>query len=144
MSSYKKLQIYQKKLLESTKEFRYRYERYNFNYSIAIVYSPEEIDFPPMSNFIRVTDVFIVLDNNTYAIVFDCTDDNSGTKAANILLMKFQGKAFDIPLYSAIVTASNYSSPEEMNRKLFCLLNFGIAHNMNQEVIDHSQITSYL
>jgi hypothetical protein len=90
-----------------------------------------------MSNFIRVTDVFIVLDNNTCAIVFDCTDSNSGTKAANILLTKFQGKAFDTQLYSAIVTASDYSSPKEMNQKLFSLLHFSVERNMNQQVIDH-------
>lgn len=135
-----KSHTYQKQLLESAMEFSYRYERYNINYSIAIGYSPEEIDLSPMSNFIRETDKFIVFSNNICAILLDCTNDESGIKAANNLLTKFQGNAFDTPLYSAVVTASNYASSEKMIRELFHLIDFAIANNTNQQVIDHSQI----
>lgn len=99
-----------------------------------------EIDLVPMSNFIRNTDKFIVLNDNTCAIILDNANDESGIKAANNLLTKFQGSAFDIPLYSAIVTASNYSSSETMIRELFHLIDFAIANNINQQVIDHTQI----
>lgn len=138
--SNEKYHIYQKQLLENASEFSYRYQRYNTDYSIALGYSPMEIDLAPMSNFIRSTDKFIILDNNTCAILLDCTNDESGIKAANNLLTKFQGSAFDIPLYSAIVTASNYSSSEMMIRELFYLIDFAITNNINQQVIDHTQI----
>lgn len=132
--------IYQKQLLESVMEFRYRYERYNVSYSIAIGYSPDAIDLTSMSNFIRKTDKFVILNNNTCAIFLDSANDESGIKAANNLLTKFQGNAFDTPLYAAIVTASNYASTEVMIRELFYLIDFAIANNINQQVIDHSQI----
>lgn len=138
--SNEKRQAYQKKLVESAMDFSYRYERYNVNYSIALGYSPEEIDLSPMSQFIRDTDIFLVLDDHTCAILLDCADDERGLKAANNLLTKFQGNAFDTPLYSAIVTASNYSDSEKMVRELFYLIDFAIANNTNQQVIDHTQI----
>lgn len=138
--SNEKYAIYQKQLLENAKEFSYRYERYNTDYSIALGYSPMEIDLVPMSNFIRNTDKFIVLNDNTCAIILDNANDESGIKAANNLLTKFQGSAFDIPLYSAIVTASNYSNSETMIRELFHLIDFAITNNINQQVIDHTQI----
>jgi hypothetical protein len=130
----------QSKLLENVVEFSYRYQRYKTNYSIAIGYSPIEIDLKPMSNFIRTTDKFIVLNNNTCAILLDCANDECGIKAANNLLTQFQGNAFDTPLYSAIVTASNYSSTEKMIQELFHLIDFAITNNTNQQVIEHTQI----
>lgn len=136
----KKGPIYQKQLQESALEFSYRYERYQTNYSIALGHSPAKIDLSPMSNFIRNTDRFIILNDNTCAIILDCANDECGIKAANNLLTKFQGSAFNIPLYSAIVTASNYSSLGTMLGELFHLIDFAITNNINQQVIDHTQI----
>ena len=138
--SKKERHAYHKQLLASAIEFSYRYERYKTDYSIAMGHSPAKIDLAPMSNFIRHTDRFIVLNDNTCAILLDCANDESGIKAANNLLTKFLGGAFEITLYSVIVTASNYSSSEIMIRELFYLMDFAIAHNTNQQVIDHSQI----
>lgn len=131
---------YQSKLLESAEEFSYRYERYKINYSIAIGHSMDEIDLTSMSSFIRSTDKFIVLSDNTCAILLDCANDASGIKAANNLLTKFQATAFGTLLYSAVVTASNYSTSEKMIRDLFHLIDFAIVNNTNHQVIDHSQV----
>ncbi len=138
--SHAKRTIYHRQILEGGITFSYRYERYKTDYSIALGYSPMDIDLEPMSNFIRNTDKFIVLNNNTCVIFLDYANDESGIKAANNLLTKFLGSAFDTPLYSAIVTASNYSSPDAMIRELFHLIDFAITNNTNQQVIDRTQI----
>jgi hypothetical protein len=131
---------YKSKLLENAMEFKYRYERYKINYSIAMGYSPYKFDLESMSSFIRSTDKVVIFNKNSCAIFIDYANDECGLKAANNLLSKFQGRIFDAILYSAVVTASNYPSADTMILDLFHLIDFAIVNNTNQQVIDHTQI----
>lgn len=132
--------IMQEKLSQGIKDFAYRFKRYEINYSVAIGYSPDEIDFSRMSNYIRETDRFIILDHNTCAVILDSANDECGIKATNNLLTHFQGEFFSATLYACIVTASNYDTSALMTHELFYLLNYAIEHNMNNILVEYSQV----
>ncbi len=138
--SHEQRSIMGEKLIQAVKDFTYRYKRYGIKFSIAIGHTSDEIDLTPLSEHIRESDRFIVLDHNTCAIILDCADDDNGIKAANNLLTLFQGSYFSSPLYAAIVTVSNYEASELMIRELFYLLNYAIEHNMNAILVEHSQV----
>ena len=90
--------IMQEKLSQGIKDFAYRYKRYEINYSIAIGHSPENVDFSQISEYIRETDRFIILDHNTCVVVLDGSDDIRGIKATNNLLTHFQVEFFATPV----------------------------------------------
>lgn len=138
--SHEYLSSMQEKLLQAMKDFKYRFKRYGINYSIAIGYSPENVDLTPLSLHIRESDLFIVLDHNTCAVILDSTNDEGGIKAANNLLSHFQGNFFSIPLYTGIVTASNYDTVALMMHDLFYLLDYAIKNNMNNIIMEPSQV----
>lgn len=128
------------KLSQAIKDYSYRLKRYKVNYSIAICHSPKDIDLGPLSSQIRQTDRYIVFGHNTCAVVLDCTNEIEGIKAANNLLTHFQGSFFSTPLYVGIVTAGNYETDTKMIHELFYLLDYAIEHNMNNILVDHSQV----
>lgn len=132
--------LMKEKLSQAIKDFGYRYKRYEINYSIAIGHTSEDIDLSQMSGFIRETDRFIILDYNTCAIILDCSDEIRGIKAANNLLTHYQGLFFSKALYLTIVTANNYDTNHKMLHELFYLLDYAIKHNMNNILLDHSQV----
>jgi hypothetical protein len=138
-SSEQKLQM-NEKLKDAIDNFAYRYERYSINYSIAVGCTSDNIDITPMSRFVRASDCFVVLDQNTCVVIFDCTNDDCGIKAANNMLTLFQGANFSSSLYSSIVTASNYSTPELAIKDLFYLLDYAIKHNMNGVLMEHATL----
>lgn len=132
--------IMQEKLSQGIKDFAYRYKRYGINYSVTIGYSPENVDFSHVVEHIRNSDRFITLDSNTCAVILDCADDECGIKASNNLLTHFQGEYFSTTLYACLVTASNYSTPALMTHELFYLLAYAIENNMNNILVEHSQV----
>lgn len=138
--THEQLSLMKEKLSQAIKDFAYRFKRYNINYSIAIGHTTEDIDLNQISNFIRSTDRFIVLNHSTYAIILDCSDEIRGIKAANNILTHYQGIFFSIPLYITIVTASNYEADAKMIHELFYLLDYAIKHNMNNILLEHSQL----
>jgi hypothetical protein len=138
--SNEQLTSMKEKLLHALKDFDYRLKRYEVNYSIALGYSPAEIDLSPMAHYIRESDHFVILNHNTCAVIFDCTDEERGIKAANNLLTHFQGAFFSTPLYTSIVTASNYSATPQMLHDLFYLVNYAISHHLSNIVVEPSQL----
>jgi hypothetical protein len=140
--SHEQRSIMSEKLIQATKDFAYRYKRYGIKFSIAIGHTSDEVDLPPLSQHIRESDRFIVLDHNTCAIVLDCANDVCGIKAANNLLTLFQGTYFSATIFTSIVTVSNYTTPELMFKDLFYLLNYAIEHNMNAILVEHSCVIS--
>ncbi|MDP1785060.1 MAG: hypothetical protein Q8K81_06510 [Sulfuricurvum sp.] len=135
--------IIQQKLMQSLKDFDYRFKRYKISYSITIWHSPENIDLALFSNHIRATDRFITFDRNTCAIIFDCTNDESGIKAANNLLTHYHSTFYAMPLFASIVTVSNYDSTLNMTQNLFELLTHAVKHNMNSIILEHSQVIQH-
>lgn len=125
------------KLSQAIKDYAYRLKRYKINYSIAMGHTlKEDIDLSRVSDYIRETDRFIILNHNTYAVVFDCTDETTGMQAAKNLLTHFQGAA---SLYTSIVTASHYEVDSMMIQELFSLLYYAVEHKINNITQEHSQ-----
>jgi hypothetical protein len=132
--------LMKEKLAQAIKDFSYRLKRYDVNYSVALGYVPDNIDLSPLSKHIRETDRFIILDHHTCAVILDCTNEECGIKAANNLLTHFQGSFFSTPLYTCVVTASNFDSIALMNQELFYLLDYAIEHNMTSILLERSQV----
>jgi len=138
--SHEQRSVMGEKLIQAIKDFTYRYKRYGIKFSIAIGHTTDDIDLSSLSEHVRESDRFIVLNHNTCVIVLDCADDDCGIKAANNLLTLFQGNYFSGSMYTAIVTASNYDTSLLMVRELFYLLNYAIENNMNAILVEHSQV----
>lgn len=135
-----KLQSLIQVLLHETRDFQYRLERYNIDYSVAIsLIKGIDVDMNNFQNHIRNTDRFVALTSNMYAVIFDCADEPCGIKAANNLLTKFQDHFFAFPLYSSVVTSANYKNVKQMIHCLFELLEYGIINNIDNQVLDISQ-----
>ena len=124
----------------STSDFQYRLERYNIDYSIAVGFTKGiDIDLNAFQNHIRNSDRFVVLSKNMYAVILDCADEQCGLKAANNLLTKFQHQYFACPLFASVVNGSNYTNVKDMFRSLFHLLEYGVTHNFDNQVLDVTQ-----
>lgn len=130
----------QEKLLEEIGDFDYRCTRYKVNYSIALACTKEPIDLTPLCIYIRKSDRYIPLGENIHAVVFDCTDSEKGIKAANKLLTYFQHTYFSKSAFSSIITASDCGNPVQTVSQLFDLLDYALRHNMDNHVIDKSQV----
>lgn len=131
----------QSKLEWEIEDYEYRYTRYQVDYTISLICTPEPLDMAPLlSKYIRETDHSIILQDRLYAIIFDSANENKGTKAANKLLTYFQQLYFSQSIFASIVTASNFNNPPQMISKLFDLLDYALKHDMDNHLIDPSQI----
>lgn len=131
----------QLKLEREIEDFDYRYNRYEVDYTLALAYTPEPIDLTPLlTKYIRETDHVVILQDQLYAIIFDSADENRGIKAANKLLTFFQHLYFAQSIFASVATASNHNNPSQMISLLFDLLDYSISHDLDNHVIDKSQI----
>ncbi|MCK9371794.1 MAG: hypothetical protein M0P91_01245 [Sulfuricurvum sp.] len=128
------------KLAQKITDFDYRHTRYKVNYSIAVSYTPESLDMAPLISYIRKTDRYICLDETVHAVVFDCANAEQGIKAANNLLTYFQHANFSKSIYASIIIADDFTNTGQMIAKLFDLLDYAIQHNMDNLIVDSSQI----
>lgn len=142
---YKNRKALQDKLEREAEDFDYRFTRYEIDYCITLVYTPEPIDLSPLlSKYIRETDDAILLQDQLYAVIFDSADETKGIKAANKLLTIFQHMYFSQSVFASITTAGDYTNPTQMISKLFDLLDYAIDHNMDNHVTDTSQVMKSL
>lgn len=129
------------KLLEAVSDYEYRHERYKIDYSIAVVYMEEAVDFDAIiSKHTRKTDTQIILDDHVYAIILDCTDTQKGLKAASNLFTYFQTLYFAHTLYAAVVTSREKTSSSRLISELLGLLEYARSHNLHGGVVESSQI----
>lgn len=140
--TFQERKILQKQLLDEINTFDYSFTRYKVNYSIAMAYTKDKIDMEAMNAFLRKTDRLVVLSEYVCAVVFDQANDKNGIKAANHLLTHFQAFHFGETLYACVVTASNYSDQSKMVHDIFNLLDYSVSKNMNNLVLDISQVIS--
>jgi len=127
---------YEKKILESIKDFTYNFERYSANFSLAIGAACNEIDMEKFSQLIRETDKFIILDNHICCIVFPFTDAEQGIKATSNLLNEFEMKFFSQKIYTGVVNAAECNSSEKQIKGLFDILKSSVENGMNNIPLD--------
>jgi len=137
-------QQFQKKLLNEIGDYQYRFSRHQAVYSVALAFTPDEtIHLDLFAHHLRRNDKYIPFQPNLCAFVFDATNDAQGIKASENILSNVENHFFTTPLYMAVVTAEEETSPFQMIYNLFDLIRYAIEHNMSNEVIDSSQIVHY-
>ncbi|MCX6075126.1 MAG: hypothetical protein NTY39_12450 [Campylobacterales bacterium] len=130
----------QKEVVKRASLYDYRYVRYNINYSITACYVNEPTDLMHIASNLRQSDDFIKLNDHLYVMFLDATDDEQGIKTSTNILNSMQAQFFTKPFYIAVVTATNYTDLFQMIHDLFDLIEYALLHNMNNIVIDSSQL----
>lgn len=137
-------QHYQEMLLKEVSAFHYRFTRYHANYSIVLAYISEENgDLSACSNYLRGSDSVIYFQSNFCAILFDNTNEEQGIKAANNILSRVQTRFFSKHFYMAVISATDEKSEFQMIHDLFDLIAYALEHNMDNLVVDASQVVQH-
>ncbi len=135
---------YQEILIKDTNAYHYRFTRYHISYSIVLAYISEESgDLSACNNYLRGSDSIIYFRSNFCAIIFDNTNEEQGIKAANNILSRVQTRFFSKHFYMAVVSASDERSEFQMVHDVFDLISYALEHNMDNLVIDLSQIVQH-
>jgi hypothetical protein len=101
-------------LIQTLKSYDYRYNRYKIDYSVVMWHCPINVDLNELAKSIRTTDHFICLDDHTCAIVFDYTTPESSIQALNHLLEYYKCTYSSIPVYSSVLSASQFENVETL------------------------------
>jgi len=135
---------YQEMLFDAISSYNYRFTRYNEIYSIVLVYISEECgDLLDYNDFLRETDTIICFRPNLCAIVFDETNIEQGIKAAENILTRLQVRFFSKHIYMTVITVSHEQSEFQTIHDLFDLMSYALIHNMDNLVIDTSQLIQH-
>jgi hypothetical protein len=118
----------------------YRNKRYNLDFSLAIGLSYDQINLEKFIDSKRKTDNFIHLEDYLYCMVLDGASYESAIKATSNLQTQFQTQYFNKKLYIAVVASSEFDNENIMVNSLFDILEYSISHNMDNMVIDKSQM----
>lgn len=137
-------QHYQEMLIKASNDYHYRFNRYHINYSIVLAYISEENgDLSTCNTYLRGSDTIIYFQSNFCAILFDNTNEEQGIKAANNILSRVQTRFFSKHFYMAVISASDEQSEFQMIHDLFDLIAYALEHNMDNLVIDASQVIQH-
>ena len=132
---------FQEQLIIETAYYHFKYSREETPYSIALTYIAEnDFDFNRYKEHLRVNDKIILIEANLCAIVFDGTTEEQGITAAEHLLYHVQDLCFTKHIYMAIVTANPDNTEFQTVHDLFDLLSYALNHNMDNCVMERSQI----
>ncbi|MBV5321197.1 MAG: hypothetical protein JZU62_05895 [Sulfuricurvum sp.] len=135
---------YQETLIKTSADYHYRFNRYKTKYSVALAYISEENgDLSSCGEHLRESDTIIFFQPNFCGIVFDNTNDEEGIKAANNILSRVQNLFFAKHFYMATITATAEQSEFQMIHDLFDLIAYALEHNMDNLVVDASQIIQH-
>ena len=133
--------MYQERLIKESAEYHYRFTRYKVDYSILLIYiSEEDGDLSVCSKHLRDSDILLCFQKNFCALVFDGTKEEQGVKASNIILSRVQNQFFAKHLYMSVITANPEKSHFQLVHDLFDLIAYSIEHNMNNLVVESSQV----
>jgi len=135
MSERKK---HQKIIAEYISDFTYRSNRYNEDYSIAVMLCDADINLGHFLHHIRQTDKFIVLEKNLCCVVLDSSPPDVGIKAASNIQTEFQDKNFGKRLFTAVATFKDYDDEYKMINSLFDILEYAISYEIDNIVVDQN------
>ena len=119
-------------------DYFYKRKRYDQQFSLAIGLSDPDVGISAFDEHNRQTDMFITLDKNLCCEVFDGTSAESGIKAAAILLTDFESHFYAKRIFISIVFSKDYDTSSQMVNRLFDILEYAYAHNMENIVVDNS------
>ncbi|MCW8896133.1 hypothetical protein [Sulfurimonas sp.] len=133
-------QKYYKLIMDNLEEYSYREKRYGVEYSLTLWLSDNNVNFKDFIDHKRKTDMFIELEKNLCCIILDSTTSQNAIKATSNLQTAFQNKNFGKKLYTSVVFSEDYENNENMIKDLFYVLEYSISNNMDNIVIDKSQM----
>lgn len=134
---------FQEELMGNTTDFHYRFTHYAMPYSLAAIYIAEsDVDLSIFKRHLRESDKLIVLQDNLCAIIFDDTNEKQGLRAAENLLAHVQDICFNKHLYMAVVTVNMDSTVFQTIHDLFDLIAYALNHNMDNYVLESSQLVN--
>lgn len=137
-------QMYQEELIKVCEPYHYRFIRYQSQYSIALAYILEEDgDLSSCGKHLRESDIVIYFQSNFCAILFDNTTEEYGIKAANNVLARVQNLYFAKHFYMSVITVAEERSEFQMVHDLFDLMSYALEHNMDNLVVDTSQVIQH-
>ncbi|ADR33008.1 hypothetical protein Sulku_0341 [Sulfuricurvum kujiense DSM 16994] len=132
---------YQETLFNAVNPYHYRFTRYHANYSVVLAYISEESgDLTACGDYLRGSDSIIYFRSNFCAIIFDSTNEEQGIKAANNVFSRVQARFFSKHFYMTVITATDEKSEFQMIHDLFDLMSYALEHNMDNLVLDSSQV----
>lgn len=132
---------FQEQLLQDTSGYHYRFTRHHTPYSIALAYVSETgVSLDTFEKHLRESDKIIFFQTNLCAIIFDDSNEEQGLKAAENLLSHVQNICFTKHLYMAVVTVNSDNNEFQTVHDLFDLVSYALNHNMDNSVLESSQI----
>lgn len=131
---------YHKIILDYINDFTYRSDRYNADYSIAIVLCDSDINLGNFLQHTRQTDKFIILEKNLCCVVLDSSPSEVGIKAASNIQTEFQSINFGKELFTCVVTFKDYNDEYKMINSLFDILEYALSYRIDNVVVDQGQV----
>ena len=111
--------------------YKYRFYRYGLQFSLLFCYAQEDFDLSPYASLIRLTDSFVKLEDNFYAIVYEGVDVDKSLKAGdNIIRRLKRDNNSDEIIYVAAVSAAECSKDNDMIDLIFDRLGMKIKENI--------------
>ncbi|MDX9813152.1 MAG: hypothetical protein WC144_06730 [Sulfurimonas sp.] len=124
------------------KKSYYIKQRYNLDFTFALLYHKHPIDVVELSQFIRISDLIIDIDDNHYFIIYQFTDMQETLKATQNLIFnldKFFNEAGSS--YVAIDKLDDTVSPMNLLSRLKQIVNYAKTNKINrvetEEVLDY-------
>lgn len=133
---------YHEIIVDYISDFTYRSDRYNEDYSIAVILCDSSIDLGNFLHHTRQTDKFIVLEKNLCCVILDSSSSDVGIKAASNIQTEFQSKNFGKHLFTCVVTFKDYNDEYKMINSLFDILEYALSYNISNFVVDKDQMPS--
>lgn len=130
--------IYHNIIVNKIDDYFYKRKRYGQHFSLVVALSDPDTDIKAFNEHNRQTDKFILLEKNLCCEIFDGTTAESGIKAASILLTSFENHVYLKRIFISIVFSKDYNTSSQMVSRLFDILEYAYAHNMENMVVDNS------
>ncbi len=124
------------------KKSYYIKQRYNLDFTFALLYHKHPIDVVELSQFIRISDLIIDIDDNHYFIIYQFTDIQETLKATQNLIFNLD-KFFNETgsSYVAIDKLDDTVSPMNLLSRLKQIVNYAKTNKINrvetEEVLDY-------
>ncbi|PHR54174.1 MAG: hypothetical protein COA44_14095 [Arcobacter sp.] len=117
-------------------DFFYKFNRYNFDFTIVLLYSNTPLDSMFLQNHIRKSDKLVNLQNNLFCLVLDMTSQEQGLKAIENLISLYEIKHFSQKLYISFANTQDYSDAQSIKSHLFSFLNYAVKENNYNQITD--------
>ena len=126
---------HREKLDELIHLYRYRFHRYGLEFALLFFYMEEDIDISSYESFIRLTDSFLKLEDNFYAIVYQDADIEKSSKAAHNIIKHFKQEHGERLIYISAISIKEKFEKKDMVNQLFMRLKKGISAKISSKIL---------